>query len=68
MVMTTVERFERIMDFKPVDRLPMIEWAPYWEETINRWRQEGLSSTLMNPDDICFKNGPLVLPAFFRQK
>jgi len=30
------------MDFKPVDRLPRVEWAGWWTETIDRWRAEGL--------------------------
>ena len=33
--MNHVERFERVMNFEPVDRLSMIEWADYWTR---RWR------------------------------
>ncbi|MFH1708401.1 MAG: hypothetical protein ABIF71_10880 [Planctomycetota bacterium] len=40
--MNTVERFHAIMDFKPVDRLPAIEWAPWWNQTLDRWLKEGL--------------------------
>mgnify|MGYP007131712374 CR=1 FL=1 len=29
-------------DFQPVGRLPMIEWANWWGDTIERWRKEGL--------------------------
>lgn len=34
------------MSFKPVDRLPRIEWATWWNETIARWKTEGLPETL----------------------
>jgi Uroporphyrinogen decarboxylase (URO-D) len=30
------------MDFRPFDRLPMIEWAHWWDKTITRWHTEGL--------------------------
>lgn len=40
--MNTRERFHAIMDFKPVDRLPIIEWAAWWDKTIERWTGEGL--------------------------
>ena len=41
--MTTRERFHALMDFKPVDRLPMIEWASWWDKTTQRWVAEGLA-------------------------
>lgn len=44
--MTTRERFQAILNFKPFDRLPIIEWATRWRDTIDRWRTEGL------PEDI----------------
>ncbi len=31
-----------MLDFKPVDRLPAIEWAGWWDKTIERWHTEGL--------------------------
>jgi hypothetical protein len=30
------------MNFQPVDRLPRIEWATWWDKTVERWRGEGL--------------------------
>jgi len=45
-------RFHRLMRFEPVDRLPMVEWAGWWDKTIERWRQEGLSDTLVDPGEI----------------
>ena len=40
--MNHVERFRAVMDFQPVDRLPMWEWAMWWDKTIKRWHKEGL--------------------------
>ena len=40
--MTPRERFGAVMSFQPFDRLPMIEWAPYWGATLDRWRTEGM--------------------------
>jgi hypothetical protein len=31
---------------QPDERLPMIEWAPWWDKTIDRWRGEGLDPDL----------------------
>jgi hypothetical protein len=44
--MNHVERFRALMNFQPVDRLPMWEWAMWWDDTINRWKGEGLPSEL----------------------
>ena len=44
--MNHVERFRAVMDFRPVDRLPMWEWAMWWDKTIARWRTEGLPAHL----------------------
>jgi uroporphyrinogen-III decarboxylase len=30
---------------KELDRLPAIEWAPWWHLTLNRWRDEGLDDS-----------------------
>ncbi len=40
--MTVRERFHACMNFESMDRVPMIEWAGWWGDTINRWRSEGL--------------------------
>ena len=40
--MTTRERFQAVMNFRPFDRLPLLEWAGWWDKTIQRWRGEGL--------------------------
>ena len=40
--MTTRERWLAVMNFRPFDRLPIWEWAPWWGETLTRWKSEGL--------------------------
>ena len=41
--MTPRDRFREILNFQmPDDRLPMVEWAAWWDKTIDRWRNEGL--------------------------
>jgi len=40
--MNTRERFQAIMNFQPVDRLLVMEWAGWWNKTIERWQSEGL--------------------------
>jgi hypothetical protein len=40
--MTSRERFLAIMDYQPVDRMPVYHWAE-WEETAERWAREGLA-------------------------
>ncbi len=37
------ERFLRTMNFEPVDRMPMMEWATWWDKTLERWKGEGLT-------------------------
>ena len=50
--MNNVERFRNAMNFKPVDRLPKIEWAVWWDLTIKRWHEEGLHKDLGFPGGI----------------
>ena len=40
--MTVRERFHATMAFQPVDRMPMVEWACWWDKTVQRWQGEGL--------------------------
>lgn len=40
--MTASERFRNYLSGKPVDRVPVIEWAPWWHLTVNHWLEEGL--------------------------
>ncbi len=45
--MNARERYRSVLDFqKPDDRLPRVEWAPWWDATLDRWHVEGLDSSL----------------------
>jgi hypothetical protein len=44
--MNHVERFRAVMNFQPVDRLPVWEWAMWWDKTIAAWHEEGLPREL----------------------
>jgi hypothetical protein len=44
--MTNRERFRAVLNFEPVDRLPMVEWATWWDKTLDRWYGEGLPRDL----------------------
>lgn len=50
--MTNRERFRRVLNFENADRLPVIEWAVWWDKTIARWQTEGLPAELTDPGDI----------------
>ncbi|HIJ72697.1 MAG TPA: hypothetical protein HPP83_01230 [Candidatus Hydrogenedentes bacterium] len=45
-------RFQRLMRFESVDRLPVVEWATWWDLTLDRWRGEGLPADLTDQGDI----------------
>ncbi|MCL2203513.1 MAG: hypothetical protein FWB88_06205 [Defluviitaleaceae bacterium] len=40
--MTVRERFLSVLNFQKPDKLPKMEWAPWWDKTFARWRGEGL--------------------------
>jgi hypothetical protein len=40
--LTNRERFLRLMNYEPIDRLPVLAVEPYESEAIRRWRGEGL--------------------------
>ena len=45
--MNSRERFLKTINFEqPDDRLPMVEWAAWWDKTIERWQSERLQSHL----------------------
>lgn len=45
--MTSRERFLKVLNFEvPDDRLPMVEWAAWWDKTIDRWKTEGMPGDL----------------------
>ncbi|MHB1485662.1 MAG: uroporphyrinogen decarboxylase family protein [Saccharofermentanales bacterium] len=42
--MTDRERFLNVLNFKKVDdRLPLVEWAAWWDKTTTRWEGEGMA-------------------------
>lgn len=50
--MTVRERFLATVSFKKPDRLPVVEWAGYWDKTVDRWRSEGLPAALATAEEI----------------
>jgi len=46
------ERFQAVMNFQPFDQLPLVEWASWWDKTINRWHREGLPASLTDRYDL----------------
>jgi hypothetical protein len=46
------DRFNRVLRFQPVDRLPVLEWAGWWDQTIARWHTEGLPEELTDAFEI----------------
>ena len=50
--MTTRERFHAVMSFSKPERLPLVEWATYWDKTVARWHTEGLSPNVTTPEAI----------------
>jgi len=51
--MTTRERFHAVTRFQPFDRLPVLEWAGWWNQTLDRWHGEGLPAALTDRYEIC---------------
>ena len=56
--MTPRDRFRAVMNFQPFDRLPVLEWAGWWDQTLTRWRGEGL------PGDVTDVNAHLGLDLY----
>ena len=46
------ERFKKLMNFEKPDRLPVTEWAGWWDKTIQRWKSEGLPKELNEDGEI----------------
>jgi hypothetical protein len=46
-IMNARETFINVLNFKTVDTsLPMVEWAAWWNKTIDRWKTEGMPEGL----------------------
>lgn len=51
--MNNTERFDKVLSFSDeLDRTPVIEWAGWWDKTIDNWRQQGLPETAGNNEEI----------------
>jgi hypothetical protein len=50
--MSPRDRFQAVMNFQPFDRLPLVEWAMWWDKTIARWHTEGMPETLTDRYEI----------------
>jgi hypothetical protein len=50
--MTSRERLQAVLNFKPFDRLPVMEWAGWWDKTLDRWHQEGLDPAMTDRQQI----------------
>ena len=50
--MTASERFQKYLKGEAVDRAPVIEWAPWWNLTVARWRTEGLPPDALSTESI----------------
>ena len=50
--MTASERFKNLITGAHIDRLPVIEWAPWWDKTIKNWHKEGLPKNINSVYDI----------------
>lgn len=61
--MNARERLVRTLNFeKCEDRLPMVEWAAWWDLTFERWKKEGLPQDISWDDSLrYFDLDPLVL-------
>ncbi len=44
--MNNRDRFKATLNFERPDRMPKVEWATWWTETLARWHKEGLPENL----------------------
>ena len=51
--MTPRERFQALMHFSSFDRLPLVEWAHWWDQTVTRWHGDGLPAEVTDRYDLC---------------
>jgi len=50
--LTNRERIRAALNFEPVDRIPRVEWAGWWDKTVERWRGEGLPEEVQGAFEI----------------
>ncbi|NOY59491.1 MAG: hypothetical protein GXO75_11280 [Calditrichaeota bacterium] len=46
------QRFQNVMNFQPVDKIPLCEIATWWDITIDKWTRQGFPDNLEFPDGI----------------
>jgi uroporphyrinogen decarboxylase len=61
--MNNRERFNKIMNYQPVDRLPVIAFEPYEKTAIERWHNEGLPAD-GSAEDILGMSRLIKVPAY----
>lgn len=67
--MTNRERFQAVLNGrKPDDRLPVVEWATWWDLTIKRWQGEGLDPNLSGDELFKSLNLDVLRQFWFRHK
>jgi len=50
--MNSKDRMNAVLNFQKPDRLPVIEWAPYWDQTVKRWQKEGMNIDIENHHEV----------------
>jgi len=50
--MTARERFRAAARFEGADSLPALEWASWWDRTLDRWRAEGLGGGSLSDGEL----------------
>ena len=46
------KNFKAVLDFKKPEKLPIVEWAGWWDKTVERWRDDGLPQEMETNLDI----------------
>lgn len=53
-VITNRERIIGVLNNRRLDRLPVIEWATWWDQTINTWEKQGMPSHMDTSEIMSF--------------
>lgn len=64
--MKTREKFINIFNFKPIDSLPVVEWACWWNETTDLWMRQGLPETENGTELMRYFGIDLLVQEWFR--
>ena len=63
--MNAGERIKNLIRGAKIDRLPIIEWAPWWDLTIERWKKDGLPLSLHYDSALIFNKSVRNIQLFF---